>query len=111
MMMAASKMTTAEFAEKRLELARALTADLEKELRDCAWQADPATDLWDLPTVDSKTVCKLSPIVEAIVGHKLQPSWIRKGGYESVGEAVADVVAQVEEHCVLSMAASSVAAE
>ncbi len=109
--MTVSKLAAAEFHEKQSALAAALTAGLEKELKDCAWQSDPATDLWDLPTVDSKTVCKLSPIVEAVVGHKLQPSWVRKGGYKSIAEAVADIVARVEEHCVAPVAASSEAAE
>jgi hypothetical protein len=84
------KLTATEFQEKHPELVAALTAGLEKELKDCAWQPDTTTDLWDLPTVDSKTVCKMSPIVESIVGQKLQPSWVRKGGYGSIAEAVAE---------------------
>jgi len=108
--MAIVKMTPAEFQAKQAGLYAALTAGLEKELKDCAWQPDPDTDLWDLPTVDSKTVCKLSPIVRAMTGQKLQASWIRKGGYESVGEAVADLMAHIASHCV-APAATSVAAE
>jgi hypothetical protein len=106
----APKLAAAEYGAKAAGLATALTDGLNKELKDCAWQPDPTTDLWDLPTVDSKTVCKLSPIVEQITGHKLKPSWVRKGGYESIAEAVADVMAKVAEHCVLP-AAASIAAE
>jgi len=109
--MKAPKLTETDFSTKAAELAKALAEGLDKELKDCAWQPDPTTDLWDsLPTVDSKTVCKLSPIIEMITGHKLKPSWVRKGGYENVAEAVADVMAKVAEHCVLP-AAVSIAAE
>jgi hypothetical protein len=104
--MATVKLTPTEFQAKQDDLRAALTAGLEKELKDCAWQPEPDTDLWDLPTVDSKTVCKLSPIVQAMTGHKLQAPWIRKGGYESVGEAVADLMAHIAEHCVTPAAAS-----
>ena len=108
--MATVKMTAAEFEAKHADIEAALTAGLEKELKDCAWQPEPDTDLWDLPTVDSKTVCKLSPIVLAMTGHKLEAKWVQKGGYESVAEAVADLMTHIAEHCV-AIAAPSVAAE
>jgi len=108
--MATVKMTPKEFEAKRADIQAALTAGLQKELKDCAWQPEPETDLWDLPTVDSKTVCKLSPIVLEIAGLKLKPKWVRKGGYESVDEAVDDLMAHITEHCV-AIAAHSVAAE
>ncbi len=108
--MVTAKMTPSEFEGKRAELQSALTYGLQKELKDCAWQPEPETDLWDLPTVDSKTVCKLSPIVLAMTGQKLKPKWIRKGGYESVDEAVTDLIANIAKHCVVT-AAHSVAAE
>ena len=99
------KLSAADYGAKAAGLAKALTEGLDKELKDCAWQPDPSTDLWEsLPTVDSKTVCKLSPILEKITGHKLKPSWVRKGGYQSISEAVADVMAKVSEHCVLPAA-------
>ena len=101
-----AKMPAAEFEAKRNDLSAALTAGLEKEIRDCAWQPQPDTDLWDLPTVDSKTVCKLSPIVEEMTGQKLQAGWVRKGGYENIKEAVADLVGRIAEHCVAPAAAS-----
>jgi hypothetical protein len=108
--MAIGKMTPAEYQAKQAEILVALTAGLEKELKDCAWQPEPDTDLWDLPTVDSKTVCKLSPIVEAMTGHKLQAKWVRKGGYPSAGEAVADLMTHIAQNCV-APAAVFVAAE
>lgn len=98
--MATVKMTPAEFQQKRAALKNALTKGLKKELSDCAWEPEPGTDLWELPTVDSKTVCKLSPIVEEMTGQKLKAVWIRKGGYGSVDEAVTDLMARIAEHCV-----------
>jgi hypothetical protein len=98
--MAAVKMTPTEYQAKHADIQVALAVGLEKELKDCAWQPEPNTDLWDLPTVDSKTVCKLSPIVEAMTGHKLQAKWVRKGGYPSVAEAVADLMVHIAQDCV-----------
>jgi len=104
--MAAVKMTSADFKAKRADIRAALKVGLEKELKDCAWQPEPDTDLWDLPTVDSKTVCKLSPIVEKMTGQKLKPVWIRKGGYNTVDEAIKDLMARIAEHCVAPVAPS-----
>ena len=108
--MATVKLTPAEFQAKQDELQTALIVGLEREIKDCAWQPEPTTDIWDLPTVDSKTVCKLSPIVDSMIGHKLQASWIRKGGYGSVTEAVADLMANIAANCVATVA-TSIAAE
>lgn len=108
--MSAVKMTPVEFDTKRAEIHSALTAGLQQELEDCAWDPDPATDLWDLPTVDSKTVCKLSPIVLEQTGQKLDTKWIRKGGYQSVEEAIEDLMAHIAEHCVAVAAKIVVAA-
>ena len=99
-----------EFSPIQGDLEKALTEGLNAELKDGAWQADPDSDRWDLPTVDSKTVCKLSPIVEKITGHKLKPKWVRKGGYPSIDEAVSDLVSHIAQDCVATGAAS-VAAE
>lgn len=108
--MATLKMAYGDYQAKLGDMKAALTAGLEAELKDCAWQPEPNTDLWDLPTVDSKTVCKLSPIVEELTGHKLKAPWIRKGGYSSVDEAVDDLMARIAEHCV-EVPAASIAAE
>src|SRR5271156_810932 len=108
--MGAVKMLAEDFHALKGDIQAALTAGLQKELKDCAWQPDPDTDIWNLPTVDSKTVCKLSPIVEKMTGHKLQAKWVRKGGYESVENAVTDLMAHIAENCV-APAAVSIAAE
>lgn len=91
-------------------LTNELAFELERELAACMLPelgGQPASGLWDLPTVDSKTVCKLSPITQKLLDRRLEPSWVRKGGYESVEEAVRDVVAHAKHDCVLEKATVS----
>jgi hypothetical protein len=105
-------LSEAEFEALKPKLIKRLTEALEKELADCALPelgADPNSDLWDLPTVDSKTVAKLSPVVKDLIGRRLHPNWIRKGGYDSVGQAIEDLIAQIRTNCVLGGAAASAA--
>ena len=108
--MTAGKMPPDKFHAQKTDIEAALTAALQKELTDCVWQPDPDSDLWNFPTVDFKTVCKLSPIVEKMTGHKLQAKWVRKGGYESIENAVSDLMAHISENCV-APADVSIAAE
>lgn len=112
--MAKSKLLTpAEFEALKPTLSQHLTSALEQELADCALPElgnDPSTDLWDLPPVDSKTVAKLSPVVKDQIGRPLDPTWIRKGGYASVDEAITDLLLQVRKHCVIG-ATSEVATQ
>lgn len=92
-----------EFNALLPSLHQRLTDALDQELADCALPelgADPNSDLWDLPAVDSKTVAKLSPAVKELIGRRLDPAWIRKGGYSSVENAVSDLLAKIREHCV-----------
>ena len=97
-------LTPAEFEALKPLLSERLTEALEQELVDCALPelgGDPTTDLWDLPPVDSKTVAKLSPVVKDLLGRRLHPTWIRKGGYTSMGHAITDLLAQICKHCVI----------
>lgn len=103
-MAAAHKLSKSDYEKKLPGLTATLTEALEAELKDCIIVEDATTDLWDLPTVDSKTVCKLSPIFEEQTGHKLKPSWVRKGGYETVPEAVTDILDKFSKECVASSA-------
>lgn len=108
--MAGVKMTPESFEATKADIQSALNVALLKELKDCTWDPEPKTDLWDLPTVDSKTVCKLSPIVQEKTGQKLDPKWVRKGGYESVDAAIVDLMARIAEHCVAPLPAAVAAA-
>ena len=85
-------------------LAALLTTGLEQERADTAlgkFGGPGGSDLWDLPPIDSKSVAKLSPFIKDLVGRRLDPRWIRKGGYASVAEAVDHILAQLRSHCVL----------
>jgi hypothetical protein len=96
-------LTSKQFDALTPTLVKRLTLELERELRDCALpglSANPASDLWELPTVDSKTVCKLSPVMKEIIGRRLEPSWVRKGGYQSIEAAVEDVIARAKKDCI-----------
>ena len=99
----AKRLSTAEFAQLRPKLRQRLLEALKKELSDCAIPelgGESDSDLWDLPPVDSKTVVKLSPIVEELTQHRLQPTWIKKGGYPSEEVAVDDLLMHIALHCV-----------
>ena len=51
------------------------------------------SDLWDcLPTVDSKTVARMSPIFQRHLGRPLDVKLIRPGGYESLDDMISHLV-------------------
>jgi hypothetical protein len=103
-------LTLSEFKAREEEIRTALRSALETELLDCAIPelgGDASTDLWDLPVVDSKTVVKLSPVLDDLIGHRINPSWIKKGGYSSVDEAVNDLMDKIRTHCVEAPAAAA----
>ena len=53
----------------------------------------PHSDLWDcLPTVDSKTVARMSPIFQRHLGRPLDVKLIRPGGYESLEDMISHLV-------------------
>lgn len=99
------KLTPSEFSGLVPKLIDRLTEDLQREQQDCALPALGKDPLWDTPEVDSKTVAKLSPAVKELTGESLDPRWIRRGGYHSVAEAVADIVSQIKQHRVAAPAA------
>ena|SRR5438093_374320 len=56
-------------------------------------------DLWDdMPVVDSKTVARTSPIFEKYLGIPLDVKLIRRGGYSSIDDVLADLLPKMEEH-------------
>ena len=55
--------------------------------------AQEDSDLWDnMPTVDSKAIARSSPVFEKSLGAKLDVKLIRKGGYQSIEDAIAHLV-------------------
>jgi hypothetical protein len=96
-------LSPSEFQAIRGKLEQILSEALEKERLDTALPesgSDPLSDLDELPPIDSKSVVKLSPLVREMTGHRLDPRWIRKGGYETVVDAITDLLTHFEKHCV-----------
>jgi hypothetical protein len=52
-----------------------------------------------LPDLDSKTVARWSGEVKTYLGCKLDPSLIRRGGYESFDDCWADLKAKIRATC------------
>lgn len=93
--------TLNDYLSIKTTLKDSLADRLEEEiLMDGDMQFEPQSDdeanLFATPTVDSKTVMKLSPIVEAMTGKKIKPEWVKKGGYDSVDEAIIHILNQLE---------------
>lgn len=89
--------TPEEFSLIRDALSKRLTTQLESEAElDEFMDDDDDSDLWETPAVDSKSVVKLSPIVEEFTGLKIKPEWIKPGGYDTVEDAVKELIRQLE---------------
>lgn len=106
-----SKLSPSRFAELLPTLVERLTKDLLREQEDCALPDLRKDPLWDTPEVDSKTVAKLSPAVKELTGKSLDPSWIKRGGYHSIEEAVSHIVSQIKHNRVAAPAAPVTAPE
>ncbi len=92
------KLSYADFLKIKDDLSKKIKAELEIEIdmSDFETEDENDEDLWDTPLVDSKSVIKLSPIVEEITGHKIKPEWIKPGGYDSLEAAVSHLIEQLE---------------
>lgn len=102
--MAGATISKTEFDDITQNLAQKLMSRLANEVTPDEFSAPgvdqgPATDLWELPEVPSKAVVKLSGLVEDHLGVKLPPKFIRPGGYETVEEAVTDIMEQLRTLC------------
>lgn len=105
-------LSSAQFDALAPKIKALLEVGLEKERTDTAlpkFGAAAGSDLWELPPVDSKSVAKLSPLVKELVGRRLDPRWIRKGGYSTVKEAVDHMLVQLRRHCVAEDSTTAVA--
>lgn len=93
--------TLDDFLNIKMKLKDSLASRLEEEiLMNGDIQFEPKNDdeasLFTTPVVDSKTVMKLSPVIEGMTGKKIKPEWIKNGGYDSVDEAIAHLLKQLE---------------
>lgn len=93
----ASRISFKEFLELKDQLIKKLEKRLQEEIDLQEFDNPPEGDLWELPVVDSKTVVKLSPLVEEDTGIKIKNQWIRNGGYDTVDEAINDLIQKIEE--------------
>jgi hypothetical protein len=53
----------------------------------------------NMPQIDSKVVSKASPIIEKHLGFKLPLDLIRRGGYESFNDLMADLAPKLRDLC------------
>lgn len=53
----------------------------------------------NMPQIDSKVVTKASPIIEKHLGFKLPLDLIRRGGYESFSDLMADLAPKLRDLC------------
>lgn len=97
------RMSALTGADKQAPLVRALREWWSHEIADWDLQVQasrndimrdaPHSDLWDcLPTVDSKTVARMSPIFQRHLGRPLDVKLIRPGGYERLDDMIRHLV-------------------
>lgn len=90
-------------ADKQAQLVQALREWWSHEIADWDLQVQSSrndttrdashSDLWDcLPTVDSKTVARMSPIFQRHLDRPLDVKLIRPGGYESFDDMISHLV-------------------
>lgn len=77
-------------------LIKTLSEKLEEEIEEEQFESDEDSDLWDTPAVDSKSVFKISPLMEKQTGYKVEPDWIAPGGYDDPTQAVTALIEQLE---------------
>ena len=88
------QMSHEEFVHQKDEIQASLSEALESIIEDDSFGDDdpPESIRFGMPVVDSKTVMKLSPYVEEIVGIEVNSKWLKKGGYNSSREAIDSVL-------------------
>jgi len=96
---ATPKITLKDFLNLKPLLEKRLLSRLKDEIENNVFDNPPEGDLWELPTVDSKTVVKLSPLVETETGIKIKSEWVKRGGYDNIEEAISDLISKIEKAC------------
>ena len=93
-----SPISLKQFLKLKDQLREKLLERLQEEIDLKEFDNPPEGDLWeDLPVVDSKTVVKLSPLVQEDTGMKIKNNWIKRGGYDSSEEAINDLIEKIEQ--------------
>jgi hypothetical protein len=98
--------TKAEFDAKRQQL-EALARDwadrectsFDEAVLKAGGHPKGTGSIWQMPAVDSKRVVSLLVELEPLLGCKLPPSLIKRGGYATPEELMADLLATIRERC------------
>lgn len=109
--MATSTSTKTNKKPSRLSLIRALSKRLREWWTEegSDWEALSQTgpeqlpggeDLWNVPEVDSKAIARSSPVFEEILGMPLKAALIRPGGYQSIDEAIDDLIPKMVDKAI-----------
>lgn len=101
--------TKADFDLQRPTLTARLKAWAEQELASFddavagnsgAAKGASSPSIWDdMPAIDSKKATGALVEIEEVIGRKLPVSLVRRGGYESVDELIADLLPKAREKC------------
>src|SRR4051794_6346328 len=102
--MAAASKPTPSLAQAAASLEKALREWWKEEQNkwidsfDEPADPDEDSDLWDdMPVVESKQIARTAMLFEEHLGTKLDVKLIRAGGYDSIDEAIADLVPKMVE--------------
>ena len=85
-----TQMSYKDFLTHKEEIAASLHSALETIIEEDSFGDDPPPQSIcnGMPVVDSKTVMKLSPDVEELVGIEIDSKWLKKGGYNTNKETI-----------------------
>lgn len=102
----------ADFDAIRITLEREIRDELRAEVKSDATEAEEgALSIWDtVPQVTSLTVACISGAVEKHLGCPLPVEVIRRGGYNSIPEAVGDLSKKLRDLCEDAVSATSIPA-
>lgn len=102
--MKALTITTKDFESKRDQVEAAIRDWAERECTsfDEAVERASGSDegsIWDMPMIDSKSATGCLVDLEPLLGCKLPPSLITKGGYADVESMVSTLTTKIRERC------------
>lgn len=108
-----SKASVAQFEAVKEALVTRLKTFWDDETNPATFtpvNVDALGDLWDdVPELDSKAIQNASPIVEKFLGFKLTANFLKRGGYESFDDLVADLIPKLRAECAAGVRAKQAA--
>lgn len=99
-------LTKAEFDAKDRQV-QALARDwadrectsFDEAVLQAAGQNSSEGSIWQMPAIDSKRVVSLLVELEPLLGCRLPPSLIRRGGYATSQDLIADLLPSIRARC------------